>query len=261
MPVHNGALGYNNCRKTIQMEEYEFMKYEIFGGNLPAVTCQVKADETIKCTAGAMAWMTPGMKMDTESDTFGKMMGRMFSGDSLMHTHFSASKDSAITFSANYPGEIIPIELDGNSVIARQGAFLAADESVETGVYLQKKISSGLFSGQGFVLQKFSGKGTVLITVQGSSAFFDLKEGESMTVSGGHLAMMDESCTFDIQMIKGAKNILFGNEGFAVITITGPGRVILQTMPSSNLKSAIGSDGSSSVSSGDSSSSSSSSSD
>ncbi len=181
------------------------MKYEIFGDNLPAVTCHMKAGETIKCTAGAMAWMEPGMEMETESDSFNKMMGRFFSGDSLMHTHFTAAADGSITFSANYPGVIIPLELNGNTVIARQGAFLAADESVETDIYLQKKISSGLFSGQGFVLQKFSGEGTVLITVQGSAAVFDLKEGESMTVSGGHLAMMDDTCTFDIKMLSGVR--------------------------------------------------------
>ena len=237
------------------------MKYEIFGGNLPAVTCQVKADETIKCTAGAMAWMTPGMKMDTESDTFGKMMGRMFSGDSLMHTHFTAASDGTITFSANYPGEIIALELDGNTVIARQGAFLAADEGVETDVFVQKKISTGLFSGQGLVLQKFSGKGTLLITVQGSTSVYDLKEGETMTVSGGHLAMMDDTCEYDIQMIGGFKNVVFGHEGLAFTTIKGPGKVILQTMPAGNLADELSSHISSSSSSSSSTSSSSSSSD
>ena len=151
------------------------MNYEIFGDNLPAVTCHVKAGETLMCTAGAMAWMEPGMEMETEGDSFGKMMGRIFSGDSMMHTHFTADKDGSITFAANYPGKIIPVELDGNTVIARQGAFLAADESVETDVYVQKKVSHALFSGQGIVLQKFSGKGTVLITVQGSASVFDLK--------------------------------------------------------------------------------------
>ena len=235
------------------------MKYEIFGDNMPAATCHMKEGETLICTAGAMAWMEPGMEMQTEEDSFEKMVGRFFSGDSLMHTHFTASKEGSITFAANYPGKIIPVELHGNTVIARQGAFLAADESVNTDIYVQKTISSGLFSGQGFVLQRFSGYGTVLITVQGSAAVFNLREGESMTVSGGHLAMMDDTCSFDVQMLSGFKNILFGHEGFAVITITGPGKVVLQTMPSENLSSEL--HVSSSSSSGSSSSSSSSSSD
>ena len=100
------------------------MKYEIFGGNMPAAICHMKAGETVVCTAGAMAWMNPGIAMEAESDSFGKMMGRIFSGDSLMHTHFTAAEDGFITFSANYPGEIIPLELDGNTVIARKGHSL-----------------------------------------------------------------------------------------------------------------------------------------
>ncbi|MBR4456245.1 MAG: AIM24 family protein [Solobacterium sp.] len=211
------------------------MKYEIFGENMPAVTCHVKAGDTLICTAGAMAWMEPGMEMRTEEDSFGKMMGRFFSGDTLMHTHFTAEKDGSITFAANYPGKIIPVELKGNTIIARQGAFLAADDSVDTDIYVQKTISQALFSGQGIVLQKFSGTGTVLITVEGSAAVLDLKEGETMTVSGGHLAMMEDTVELNIQMLSGFKNILFGHEGFAVITLKGPGKVILQTMPSENL--------------------------
>ena len=211
------------------------MKYEIIGGNMPAAICDLKAGEGIFCEAGAMAWMDPQIEMRTEGGTFEKMLGRIFSGDKLMRNHYVAQEDGSITFSSNYPGQILAFELNGESIIAQKGSFLASDESVDMDVFFQKKIAHGLFSGEGFILQKFSGNGTVLIEVDGTPVTYDLAEGETKIISSGYLVMMDETCELDVQMIEGVSNILFGEQGLFVTKVTGPGRVVVQTMPVSKM--------------------------
>ena len=207
------------------------MKYTIIGGNMPAAVFTMAAGEGVYCEAGAMAWMDPQIEMRTESDSFGKMLGRIFSGDKLMRNHYVAKEDGEIAFSTNYPGQILAFDLKGESIIAQKGSFLVSEESVDMDIFMQKKISHGLFSGEGFILQKFSGYGTVLIEVDGTPVTYDLKEGESKIISSGYLVMMDETCTLDIEMIEGVSNILFGEQGLFVTKVTGPGRVVVQTMP------------------------------
>ncbi len=207
------------------------MNYEIFGGNMPGVMCRLTAGEGIFCNAGSMAWMDPQIEMHTESGSFGKMMGRLFSGDKLMRNHYIAKQDGMIALTSNFPGEVLAIDLQGGSVIAQKGSFLASDETVDMDVFFQKKVAGGLFSGEGFILQKFTGNGTVLIRIDGSTMKYDLQAGESKVISSGHLVMMDESCNLDVKMLHGASNILFGEQGLFVTTVTGPGRVIVQTMP------------------------------
>lgn len=207
------------------------MKYEIIGGNMPAAVCELKAGEGVFCEAGAMAWMDPQIEMRTEGGTFEKVLGRIFSGDKIMRNHYIAKQDGSITFSSNYPGTILAFELNGESIIAQKGSFLVCDEGVDMDVFFQKKIAGGLFSGEGFILQKFSGQGTVLIEVDGTPVAYELKEGESKIISSGYLVMMDETCDLDVEMVEGVSNILFGEQGLFVTKVTGPGRVVVQTMP------------------------------
>ena len=211
------------------------MKYEIIGENMPAAVCDLEQGEGIFCKAGAMAWMDPQIEMRTEGGTFGKMLGRLFSGDKLMRNHYVAMKPGQIAVSSNYPGQILAFELNGESIIAQKGSFLASDENVDMDVFFQKKVAGGLFSGEGFILQKFSGTGTVLIEVDGTPVSYDLAEGESKIISSGYLVMMDETCDLDVQMIEGASNIFFGEQGLFVTKVTGPGRIIVQTMPVSKM--------------------------
>ena len=207
------------------------MKYEIIGGNMPAAVVDLAKDEGVFCEAGAMAWMDPQIEMRTEGGSFGKMLGRLFSGDKLMRNHYVAKDAGSITFSANYPGQIIPIELNGGSIIAQKGSFLASDEGVDMDVYIQEKIGSGLFSGEGFIMQKFTGTGTVLIEVDGTPVTYELAEGQTKVISSGYLVMMDETCDLDVKMVEVTSNILFGEQGLFVTTVKGPGRVVVQTMP------------------------------
>ena len=175
--------------------------------------------------------MDPQIEMQTEGGTFAKMLGRIFSGDKLMRNHYIAKSNGSITFSSNFPGEILAIELHGKSVIASKGSFLVSDESVDMDIYMQETLSKGLFSGEGFILQKFSGEGTVLIEVDGTAVSYDLAPGEQKVISSGYLVMMDETCELDVKMVEGATNIFFGEQGLFLTTVTGPGRIIVQTMP------------------------------
>ena len=186
------------------------MKYEIKGETMPVVICEVDAGETVVCESGSMSWMTPNMEMQTSGGGFGKMFGRMLSGENMMQNRYTAKNDRGmIAFASSFPGKIIPVEITPSSpIICQKRAFLAATEGVELNVHFQKKIIGGLFGGEGFV-------------------------------DTGYLAMMDESVSMDIQQVKGFKNVMMGGEGLFNTVVTGPGRVILQTMPVSHIAGII----------------------
>ena len=188
-----------------------------------------------------MAFMTSGMNMET--NTGGgllKGIGRALSGDTLFLNFFTAESDGEqIGFSACTPGKIIPIRLDeSNSIIGQKNAFLAAEESVDVDIYFKDKLGTGIFGGEGFILQKFTGNGMVFLEVDGEVIEKDLEPGEVLLVDPGHIAAMDESINFDIERVQGAKNILFG-EGLFFSKLTGPGKVWIQTMPISKLAESI----------------------
>ena len=217
------------------------MEYEISGGSFPIVICTLQKGETMKNETGAMAFMTSGMNMET--NTGGgllKGIGRALSGDTLFLNFFTAESDGEqIGFSACTPGKIIPIRLDeSNSIIGQKNAFLAAEESVDVDIYFKDKLGTGIFGGEGFILQKFTGNGMVFLEVDGEVIEKDLEHGEVLLVDPGHIAAMDESINFDIERVQGAKNILFG-EGLFFSKLTGPGKVWIQTMPISKLAESI----------------------
>lgn len=217
------------------------MEYEIKGGSFPIVVCKLQKGETMKNETGAMAFMTSEMKMDT--NTGGgllKGLGRALSGDTIFLNFFTAEADNQkIGFSARTPGKIMPIKLDGtNSIIGQKNAFLAAQEDVNLDIYFKNSLGTGIFGGEGFVLQKFTGNGMVFLEIDGEVIERELQPGEKILVDPGHVAAMEESVQFDIERVKGAKNILFG-EGLFFSRLTGPGKVWLQTMPVSKLAEAI----------------------
>ncbi|MBE6510827.1 MAG: TIGR00266 family protein [Methanobrevibacter millerae] len=218
------------------------MEYEIKGGAFPMVVCKLQKGERMKDESGAMAFMTSGIKMDT--NTGGgllKGLGRALAGDSLFINTFEAQKDNEeIGFSSYYPGRIIPIRLDGtNPIIGQKSSFLAAEDSVNIDMYFRKKLGAGIFGGEGFILQKFSGNGMVFLEIDGEVIERYLEPGETLFVDQGHVAAMDETVDFDIERIKGAKNMVFGGEGLFLATLRGPGRVWVQTMPIPKLAQAL----------------------
>ena len=209
-------------------------RYQILGGNLPVVVCDLAAGESMITESGSMSWMSPNMKMETTSGGgVKKMFGRLVSGDSAFQNRYTAERtDGMIAFSSSFPSEIKALEISaGRAMIVQKSAFLASEEGVELSMYFQKKLGGGLFGGEGFVMQKLSGNGIAFVEIDGSAIEYQLDVGQEIVVSTGYLAAMEESCTMDIVTVKGAKNMLLGGEGFFNTVVRGPGKVILQTMP------------------------------
>ena len=218
------------------------INYEIEGGNLPVVICYPEVGQALCTQSGAMSWMSPNMKMDTNTGGgLKKMFGRLFTGESLfMNEYTPVGGRGMIAFASSFPGSIIPFEVTpGNGIIVQKNSFLAMEKGLDLSVYFQKKLGKGFFGGEGFIMQKVSGNGIVFLEVDGYCKEYELGVGESIIVDTGYLAAMSESCTMDIQTVQGAKNIFLGGEGLFHTRITGPGKVYIQSMPVINTAQAL----------------------
>lgn len=216
------------------------MQYKIFGTPMPAVTIRLDQGESIFTQSGGMAWMKDGIAMETNmKGGLGKALGRMFSGESLFMATYTAQRPSEITLSASMPGEIRAVEVrPGAEYIAQKNAFLCATP----GVQLQARVNgvrAGLFGGEGFVLQHLSGQGLAFLELDGTIVEYDLAPGERLVVDSGNVAFFEAGVSYNAEMVKGFKNVLFGGEGLFVTTLTGPGRVWLQTLTVSELAKRI----------------------
>ena len=217
------------------------MNYTIHGDTMPAVICHLEAGEKMITEKGSMAWMTPNMVMETSAGGLGKAFGRMFSGESMFQNIYTAAGGPGeIAFSSSFPGNIVAVNVTPDRpVIAQKTAFLAATEGIELSTFFQKKGMSGFFAGEGFIMQKISGSGTVFLEIDGSAKEYTLAPGQKMIVDTGNLALAESTVQIDVQSVKGAKNVLFGGEGLFHTVVTGPGKIVLQTMPLSSLISLI----------------------
>lgn len=217
------------------------MQYKIEGGNLPVVVCYLNANEQMITERGSMSWMSPNMRMETTGGGFGKAFGRMFAGEAMFQNRYTAvGGQGMIAFASSFPGSIQAVQITPDRpMIAQKGAFLASEATVEMSVHFQKKLGSGFFGGEGFIMQKLSGNGIAFIEVDGHLMEYVLAPGQQIVVDTGYLAMMEATCTMDIVRVSGAKNVLFGGEGLFNTVITGPGKVYLQTMPISNMAGSL----------------------
>ena len=217
------------------------MRYEIKGEPLPVVICNVAESETMISESGAMSWMTPNMEMQTSGGGVGKALGRMFSGEKMFQNRYTARGGAGmIAFASSFPGSIRAYEISPSSeIICQKRAFLASTSGVNLSVHFQRKIGTGMFGGEGFVMQKLSGSGTAFVEIDGTAVDYELGRGEQLLIDTGYLALMDATVTMEIQQIKGVKNMLFGGEGLFNTLVTGPGRIVIQTMPISNFAGLI----------------------
>ncbi len=217
------------------------MKYVIEGEPMPVVICQLEAGEKMITESGAMSWMSPNMKMETNSGGgIGKMFGRAFSGESLFLNNYTAQGgEGLIAFSSSFPGSIRAFDVSQTDIVAQKHAFLAAEAGVDLSVFFQKKISGGFFGGEGFIMQKLSGSGIAFLEFDGYVKEYELAAGQQLVIDSGYLAAMSSTCSMEVTMIKGVKNVLFGGEGLFNTVITGPGKVWLQSMPISQMAGSI----------------------
>lgn len=218
------------------------MKYELHGTTLQTLDIYLSQGESVYTESGGMAWMTGDINMET--NTRGGLMkglARSLAGESLFLTTYTCQGQGAlITFTPEAPGSIIPLELAaGESRICQKDAFMVAETQVSLEVHFRKKLGAGLFGGEGFVLQKITGPGTAWVEIAGEVRSYNLKAGQTMQVDPGHIAMYEPTVSYDITRVKGVKNIVFGGEGLFLATLSGPGRVWLQSLPLSNLAQKI----------------------
>ena len=212
------------------------MQYRIEGGNLPALIVSLNPGETIVSEIGGRTWSRGKIATETKGGSIGKAFGRMLAGESLFMSYYTAQGPAEIAFASSFPGQIIARELKaGESVICQKSAFLCATCGVEMSAHVQKKLGAGLVGGEGFIMQRVTGPGIAFFELDGYCPEYDLAPGEQIVCDTGVMALMDASCTMDVQMVKGAKNILLGGEGLFDTTITGPGKVYLQTMSAAKL--------------------------
>jgi uncharacterized protein (TIGR00266 family) len=218
------------------------MKYQIHGTTLQTLDITLSQGEAVFTESGGMAWMTGDIEMETNTKG-GLMKGlaRTLSGESLFLTTYTCrGPGGLITFTPEAPGSIIPVELAaGESRICQKDAFMVAQDSVSLEVHFRRKLGSGFFGGEGFILQKLTGPGIAWVEIAGEVRSYNLKDGQTMRVDPGHIAMYEPSVSYDIARVKGVRNILFGGEGLFLATLRGPGRVWLQSLPLANLASTL----------------------
>ena len=218
------------------------MRYSIKGEPTPVVICELENGEAMTTERGAMVWMSPNMDMQTSAGgSVGKVFGRLLSGESIFQNIYTArGGPGMIAFASSFPGVIRAVRITPDRpVVVQKSAFLAAEPGVELSVFFQNKVGAGFFGGEGFIMQKLSGNGMAFIEIDGHGEEYSLAPGQQIIVDTGNLAMMDATCSLDIRTVKGVKNMFFGGEGVFNTVVTGPGNVILQTMPINALAAAI----------------------
>ena len=209
------------------------MDYKIIGQTVPVVEMRLRRGETVYTQSGGMAYQSEGIAMNTNTrGGIMKGLGRMFAGESMFMANYTAEKDDAmIAFAATVPGNVVPVDLSKvpEGIILQKGAFLCAENNVETSVAFTKRFSAGLFGGEGFILQKAKGNGFVFLEVDGDVIEKELAPGEVLKVDTGNVVAFEPKVSYEIETVKGLGKIFLGGEGLFLTKLVGPGKVILQS--------------------------------
>ncbi len=217
------------------------MRYTITGDNLQFVNVQLEPGEELRSTAGAMSYMTGNVRMDAkmEGGLF-KGMKRMLSGESLFLVKYFAEGGSGIVgLAGDVPGKIMDIDVTKGAWIVQKTGYLGSEATVDLDMTFQKKLGGMLFGGEGLILERLSGKGIAFIGACGDFNIVDLKPGEQYKVSTGKAVAWEESVKYDITAAGNAKTAIFGGEGLFVTTLTGPGKIVIQSMTLGELAMAL----------------------
>ena len=216
------------------------MIYDIKGSTFPVVVCQLENGEKMITEQGSMVWMSPNIQMSTQGGGLGKMFSKAFSGESMFQNIYTANGNGMIAFGSSFPGTVKAIEISpSNEMIVQKSSFLASEAGVNLSVHFNKRLSTGLFGGEGFIMQRLSGHGTAFIEIDGDLVEYDLRPGEQIVVDTGNVAGFTTDVKMEIRQVPGLKNKLFGGEGLFNTVLTGPGRIWLQTMPIARVAASI----------------------
>ena len=221
------------------------LKFTILGNETHAVQIDLSPDQSVRAEAGSLAYMSQGVHMDTNLvGGLGASFKRLLSGSSLMLTDFTykgTEGTGRVVFSPEHPSKVIPLRLSehNGSIICARDSYLCAQPQLTLEIAFVQKMSFGFFGGEGFILQKVMGDGVVLLKGGGVVIEKTLAEGEELRVSTGNLMAMETTVAYDLQVISGFKNVVFGGEGLFLTTLKGPGRIYLQSMPFSRIVSTV----------------------
>jgi uncharacterized protein (TIGR00266 family) len=228
--------------------------YRIFGEEMQCVEIELDPEETAIAESGAFMMMDDGIQMQTifgdgtgqRQGLLGKLMSagkRVLTGESLFMTAYTNTGHGKkkVYFASPYPGKVIPLDLIrlGGKMICQKDAFLCAAKGVSVGIEFQRKLGTGLFGGEGFIMQKLEGDGMAFVHAGGHIIERELQAGEVLKIDTGCIVAFTPSCNYDIQFVGGIKNTIFGGEGLFFATLRGPGKVWIQTLPVSRLASRI----------------------
>lgn len=209
------------------------MKYQIEGKTVPTVAVTLNKGESMYTQRGGMTWQTDGITMATNArGGVMKSLGRMFTGESIFMSSYTAQRDGAtVAFATTVPGDVVAIDLtqNPNGMMLQKGAFLCAEPGVNLSVAFTKRFSAGLFGGEGFILQKAQGNGMLFLEIDGDPIEKILAPGEILKVDTGNVAAFETTVSYEVETVKGLGNIFLGGEGLFLTKLVGPGRVILQS--------------------------------
>lgn len=209
------------------------MKYEILGNTVPVVEVTLNRGESMYTQSGGMAWQTQGIKMSTNArGGVMKILGRMFTGESIFMSSYTAEAEEAkIAFATTVPGDIMPINMSEmpNGMMLQKGAFLCAEQDIDLSVAFTKRFSAGLVGGEGFILQKATGRGMLFLEIDGDPVVKELQPGEVLKVDTGNVVGFEPTVSYEIETVKGLGNIFLGGEGLFLTRLVGPGKVIIQS--------------------------------
>lgn len=222
------------------------MRTEITGTTLPVLQVTLAPGETMIAEPDRLSWMTPNVALNTTMATGGASgffgaIGRAISGGGLFMTEFTAEGGEAlVAFAATIPGNIVELHVaPGRGYMVQRSGFLAGAHGIELSIGFQQRLGAGVFGGEGFVLQRLAGQGEAFVELGGEIISYTLAPGQTLLVNPGHVGMFEESVAFDITMMRGIKNILFGGDGLFLAQLTGPGKVWLQSLTPSKLAHAL----------------------
>ncbi|HEX7153953.1 MAG TPA: TIGR00266 family protein [Thermoanaerobaculia bacterium] len=218
------------------------MDYKLVGDVMQALQITLKQGEELYAEAGSMLYMSNGIELQAkmQGGLMKGLMRKFLAGESMFMSVFRCHAPQATMALANpIPGKVFAVELQGNTILAERNAYLAGIGNIDLSIAFTKRFGAGLFGGEGFILQKLTGHGLVFLHAGGNMLDFNLAPGEQLRVDTGCIVSMADTVTYDIQFVGGVKNALFGGEGLFYAVISGPGRVVLQTLPFSRLAGRI----------------------
>lgn len=223
------------------------MDHQVIGTVLPVLEMKLDAGESVVAESGELSWMSASVELSTAAKgkagakgVFGAMK-RVVGGGSFFMTEYTAEgAPGMVAFATRVPGQILPIEVQpGTEYMIHRSGYLCGVPTVELSIGFQQKLGAGLFGGEGFILQRVAGTGSAWIELDGEIVTYDLQPGESMKIHPGHVGMFEANVAFELDHVKGIKNMVFGGDGIFLAKLTGPGKVWLQTLPLPKLASSL----------------------